>query len=386
MAEAIGFILSIAGLYSSCVDAFDQIRAARSFGRDYEILGTRFDIRKTRFLQWGDGVGLLLDTQNGRHPHLDSPSLRPAVERVLHCIQMLLTDTESFKYKYGLQEMMEHELHDWKPVAGVIVSGHRRNLFRNSYARFQGQMKKHQKEKSLITKTKWAIVGRNEFRSLISDLDGMIEDLYKLIPVQPAFRGLMVKEDIGTLPEDLAALKLVQEACAADAHSDDQDTWLEAASMRVEATELGTQDRRRIDEWLDALPGANGALFAVAENAVDGRPAEESGRTTSSPAIAFDNSEIKSVLNVVQDPAQRTSHEKASQGYLTLRCNLCPSIFDGKCRRDHLRRHLKSVHGKQFLTCKLCGRSFTYRTDNLAKHFRVVHPGHIPPGSPRHRK
>ena len=112
----------------------------------------------------------------------------------------------------------------------------------------------------------------------------------------------------------------------------------------------------------------------------------QSGRTSSSPAIAFDNSEIKNVLNVVQDPAQRTSHEKASQDSLTLRCSLCPRIFDRKYRRDHLRRHLKSVHGKQFLICKLCGRSFTYRTDNLAKHFRVVHPGHVPPGSSRHRK
>jgi hypothetical protein len=37
MAEAFGFIFPVAGLYSSCVEAFDQIRAARSFGRDYEI-------------------------------------------------------------------------------------------------------------------------------------------------------------------------------------------------------------------------------------------------------------------------------------------------------------------------------------------------------------
>jgi Prion-inhibition and propagation len=62
MAEAFGFIFAIAGLYSSCIEAFDQIRAARSFGRDYEILSTRFDVRKARFLQWGDGVGLQYST------------------------------------------------------------------------------------------------------------------------------------------------------------------------------------------------------------------------------------------------------------------------------------------------------------------------------------
>jgi hypothetical protein len=131
------------------------------------------------------------------------------------------------------------------------------------------------------------------------------------------------------------------------------------------------------------------------------------GETTSSPASVFDSPEIKSVLNVVQAPendmqslfqvyisatgsptlAQGASQEeKVSQDSLALRCNRCPRIFDGKCRRDHLRRHLKSVHGKQFLICKLCGRSFTYRKDNLTKHFRAVHPGHAPPSSSRLRK
>jgi hypothetical protein len=133
----------------------------------------------------------------------------------------------------------------------------------------------------------------------------------------------------------------------------------------------------------------------------------QSGGTTSSPADVFDSPEIKSVLNVVQAPENDTQslfqvyisatgsptpaqgisrEEKVSQDSLALRCNLCPRIFDGKCRRDHLRRHLKSVHGKRFLMCKLCGRSFKYRTDNLTKHFRVVHPGHAPPSSSRHRK
>ena len=132
----------------------------------------------------------------------------------------------------------------------------------------------------------------------------------------------------------------------------------------------------------------------------------QSRRTTSSLAGVFDDSEIRSLLNVDQAPenniqslfpvcisatdsptsAQRTSREKVSEDSLTSRCNLCPRIFDGKCRRDHLRRHLRSVHGNRFLICKLCRRSFKYRTDNLTKHFRKVHPGHLPPSPPRRRR
>ena len=258
MAEAIGFILAIAGLYSSCIDAFEQIRAARSFGRDFEILSTRFEVRKARFLQWGDGVGLLHEAKDGRHPQLDSLSIRPALERVLHCIQMLLTDTENLKSKYGLQEAVDEGTGKGGAVAGTTtapdnsptISGRRRDLFRSSYARFQSRIRKGQKESSLAVKTQWAIAGRTEFNTLISELDSMVEDLYRLVPVQPAFRKLMVKEDIDSLPEDLAILKLVQEACAVDAGAEDLGPWLEAASVRVEMTELGTQDRRDIDDWL----------------------------------------------------------------------------------------------------------------------------------------
>jgi hypothetical protein len=132
----------------------------------------------------------------------------------------------------------------------------------------------------------------------------------------------------------------------------------------------------------------------------------QSGRETSSQAGVVDSSDIKDVLNVVQapeddiqssfqvrisatgspTPAQRTSQEKVSQDSLTLRCNLCPRIFSGKCRKDHLRRHLRSVHGKQIRLCELCCRRFKYRTDNLTKHYKSVHPGHVPPSSSRRRK
>jgi hypothetical protein len=373
MAEAVGFILSIAGLYSSCIDAFEQIRAARSFGRDYEILSTRFDVRKARFLQWGDGVGLLQDAQDGRHPHLDSPSLRPAVERVLHCIEMLLTDTECFKSKYGLREMLEQELHDWESITGVIVSEHRRNLFRDSYARFQGRMKKQQKEKSMITKTKWAIVGRSEFQSLVSDLDEMIEDLYKLIPVQPAFRRLMVKEDIDALPEDLAALKLVQEACAVDARADDKDTWLEAASLRVEATELGTQDYQRINEWLDGADDESvvpiAATTAVFRSVRD--PSRQNHDTAMKEA-AF------SGLNDAVDGyrAHDFSEEKQRQRNDLLGLQNPPSVYIcGGCNTAFSNKTSLSRHQKEHCertvewVCRLCAPAkHFFRKDKLSQH------------------
>lgn len=178
---------------------------------------------------------------------------------------MLLTDTESFRSKYGLQEVPDDQAAGNVANSDALISGRRRDLFKASYTKFLAQVQKEPKETSLVRKTQWAIVGRNEFYALVSDLDGMIEDLYKLIPVQSAFRRLMVKEDIDTLPEDLATLKLVQEACSADATTADNDQWLEAASVRVEETELGTHNRHKITEWLGQLQSETASDYQTHE-------------------------------------------------------------------------------------------------------------------------
>lgn len=150
MAEAVGFILAIAGLYSSCIDVFEQIRAARSFGKDYEILITRYDVRKARFLQWGDGIGLLNEASKDRHPALDQPEMLPMVEKLLHCIKMLLTDTESLKTKYRLKYVSAEEQPQQELRMETVVSCRRRDLFKISYARFRSRVQTQQSEASLV--------------------------------------------------------------------------------------------------------------------------------------------------------------------------------------------------------------------------------------------
>jgi hypothetical protein len=97
------------------------------------MLSTRFDVRKASFLQRGDGVGLLDDAEGGRHPALESPSLAPAVKRVLHCIEMLLTDTDSFRSKYGLEEGPDDQATGNVANSDALISGRRRDLFKVSY-------------------------------------------------------------------------------------------------------------------------------------------------------------------------------------------------------------------------------------------------------------
>ena len=95
--------VGLATLFSTCIDCFAFVEYGRAYGRDYEILLTKFDIEKTRLLQWGDGVGLLSmskDKQNG-HSLLDNKVTGLMIERVLQCIAVLLTDADQLRSKYG---------------------------------------------------------------------------------------------------------------------------------------------------------------------------------------------------------------------------------------------------------------------------------------------
>jgi hypothetical protein len=65
-----------------------------------------------------------------------------------------------------------------------------------------------------------------------------------------------------------------------------------------------------------------------------------------------------------------------SQDTLPSRCPKCSRVFEGTWRRDHLRRHLRSVHGNHYRTCPFCERTLKDRTDNFAKHVKKCSTQH----------
>lgn len=50
--------VSVAALFTSCIDCFNIVVAAKDFGRDYELLCTALSIQKLRLFLWGESVGL----------------------------------------------------------------------------------------------------------------------------------------------------------------------------------------------------------------------------------------------------------------------------------------------------------------------------------------
>ncbi len=50
--------ISVAALFTTCIDCFNIFAAATNFKRDYELLWTALAIQKLRLLLWGESVGL----------------------------------------------------------------------------------------------------------------------------------------------------------------------------------------------------------------------------------------------------------------------------------------------------------------------------------------
>ena len=50
--------VSVAALFTTCVDCFNIVVSAREIDRDYELLCTELSLQKLRLFLWGESVGL----------------------------------------------------------------------------------------------------------------------------------------------------------------------------------------------------------------------------------------------------------------------------------------------------------------------------------------
>jgi Prion-inhibition and propagation len=68
MVEPIGLtvgLLSLAGLFSTCIDCFDFYEASKDCGDELRTLLVQLDLEKTRLLTWAEHVGLVNRLDSG---------------------------------------------------------------------------------------------------------------------------------------------------------------------------------------------------------------------------------------------------------------------------------------------------------------------------------
>jgi hypothetical protein len=162
--------VSVAALFTTCIDCYSLVVAAREFGEDYELLCTELSLQKLRFFLWGESVGLASrtpDAQPRPNPGLDDPVIQPTVIRTLNAIKNLLSETQEFDIRYGFKA---EESSNESSSRGL-------SIFRGTFDQFKIHSRRNQAQKSVATVTRWAIFDADNFEVKITRLKGFIDGL-----------------------------------------------------------------------------------------------------------------------------------------------------------------------------------------------------------------
>jgi Prion-inhibition and propagation len=240
--EVVGLTASavaLAALFSTCIECFEYFRAGQSLEPDLDTVLAKLDIEKTRLLIWGNHIGILNATTEGRHAALQNEQILGSLRSCLKQIESLLSSTEQLGLKYGMRDAGPTE-RTRSPTP--VLSKNGMGIFRASCVRFLAQIPSKSNRPGLATRTKWAIVDKTRFQGLVHDLKDFIDGLNQILPVDRHIQDQIAMADIESIT-DLGGLRLIQEASE---HS--YPAWSSKASEVIEASELGTVDRRNLEE------------------------------------------------------------------------------------------------------------------------------------------
>ncbi|KAK8036218.1 hypothetical protein PG993_008832 [Apiospora rasikravindrae] len=79
--------LSVAALFTDCVDCFEYVQLGRHFGQDFERCRLKLDIAQTRLSRWGEAVAIHEDPRFNTTEPADAPTRQ--VQSVLEEIDLL---------------------------------------------------------------------------------------------------------------------------------------------------------------------------------------------------------------------------------------------------------------------------------------------------------
>ncbi|KAK4097443.1 hypothetical protein N658DRAFT_489203 [Parathielavia hyrcaniae] len=124
--EIPAFLVGVAGLFSSCVDAFFYFKLAQQADKYSEVVLLKLDNEKTWLLIWGENVGLF--TASGQNPQLRDERVVDLIRQILIKVEKLLTDSEHLRASYGAQNLDTSfgKAVDYISRKSLNVFGHRR--------------------------------------------------------------------------------------------------------------------------------------------------------------------------------------------------------------------------------------------------------------------
>ena len=174
MAEAAGLVVgavSLATLFSTCVELAEYIHLAQNLGREYEESYTKFLLLKLRLQAWGRSMKIGdQDVDDQFLQQLDEPE-RLAVGRSLVAIKGLLLTVRTLQFRYSGGSAPDE-------VSTALMTRHPPSAdFQEIETQLATASCHRQKRASLRSKVVWAIRDKKAFEELIADLRLYVDEL-----------------------------------------------------------------------------------------------------------------------------------------------------------------------------------------------------------------
>ena len=243
MAEVVGLAASaitLAALFSNCIDCFSYFKAAQNCSAEAETLLVKLDCEKAKLLVWANTVGILRTDFQRRYPLLADLEQEILIRRCIDQIIALLTDGQKLQAEYGSRPTAQTEIQRYVAVMSVNSMKIFKIVKRRFFVRAGGLTEMP----NWLSRIKWAIRDGAKFRILLFHLREFVDNLIQLVPVPANVINSTVEEDITTII-DIDTLRIAESAC-----EENYPSWSWRASEVIKESEIGTLDRRNFEEMI----------------------------------------------------------------------------------------------------------------------------------------
>ncbi|KAF2238757.1 hypothetical protein EV356DRAFT_516657 [Viridothelium virens] len=171
--------LGLTGLFSNAIDCFKYIQIAKSYERDFATGQLRLDLAGLQLSRWGKSVGISGDIQNddGLVDILGSADDVKMAKETLKQILTLITDAAMKCAQYRNTRLSQ----DQGPSA-LHVLDNVQPAYAALHEAIMETVETRKNKSKLLTKTKWALSGREDLQTLVDSIVKLVGQLIELFP------------------------------------------------------------------------------------------------------------------------------------------------------------------------------------------------------------
>lgn len=192
MAEPFGIatgIISIATIFTACVECFEYVQFGRHFGRDFQNNQLALTCARLRLTRWGESVHVYDDPKLGK---IDASAAEIQLAKdILIQILVLFAHTESISKKFKSTAKNEEAFATFatSDMDSITVVLHRK---------LEQVAKDRQKGNRFLKLASWALYYRSEFKDLIEGIILLIDNIERLF-FAPQTQATLVRRELAKI-------------------------------------------------------------------------------------------------------------------------------------------------------------------------------------------